>query len=194
MWPALANGRTANEMRAGFRKCLCLPSCRFWNPATSYKPYWIMRDLWLCLHHPAAIELSSSSPDTRHLGHPARTEPALPSPHIRNQLTAPQGASKGICYLFLLPAAAAGTPIKPCLNFFSGLLLISMDWQRPRTLGDINITLCLCRTNPWGLVWQGTPDLTRASKLLWDFSRGSWETGHARGRTWGWSCQHHPAS
>ena len=30
--------------------------------------------------------------------------------------------------------AAAGAPVKPCLNFWSGLWLISIDSQRPRTL------------------------------------------------------------
>ena len=37
------------------------------------------------------------------------------------------GVSKGTCYLFSLPPAAAGVPIKPCLNFLSGLLSISID-------------------------------------------------------------------
>ena len=31
-----------------------------------------------------------------------------------------QRASNGICFLFLFPLAAAGAPVKPCLNFLSG--------------------------------------------------------------------------
>ena len=37
-----------------------------------------------------------------------------------------QRVSKGTCYFFLPPLAAAGAPIKPCLNFLSGLLSISI--------------------------------------------------------------------
>ena len=44
----------------------------------------------------------------------------LPSSHIRNRLMGEQ-ASKGNYWLFSLPAARAGTPIKPFLNFLSGL-------------------------------------------------------------------------
>ena len=53
---------------------------------------------------------------------PLRAPPdtPLPSPHIRNQLAPPRGASKGTCYWFSLPASVAGIPLKPCLNFFSG--------------------------------------------------------------------------
>ena len=49
----------------------------------------------------------------------------LPSPHIRNQLACPlspsERASKGNCYLFSLPPTAIGAPVKPCLNFLSGV-------------------------------------------------------------------------
>ena len=61
----------------------------------------------------------------------------LPSPHIRNQLPPPWGASNGTCCLFSLLLAAAGAPVKPCLNFLSGLGSISIDWGRPRTLTGI---------------------------------------------------------
>ena len=37
------------------------------------------------------------------------------------------GVSKGTCYLFSLPPAAAGAPVNPCLHFLSGLLSISTD-------------------------------------------------------------------
>ena len=39
----------------------------------------------------------------------------------------PRGASKGTCYLLSLPHTAAGAPVKPCLNFLSGILSISID-------------------------------------------------------------------
>ena len=54
-------------------------------------------------------------------------DPPLASPHMRNQLTPPWGASKEIWYLLLLPSAAAGAPIKSCLNFLSGFLSVSID-------------------------------------------------------------------
>ena len=39
----------------------------------------------------------------------------------------PQGAGKqGTCCLFSLPSAAAGAPIKPCLNLLSGLWSVSI--------------------------------------------------------------------
>ena len=66
-----------------------------------------------------ADHLSSSSG----LNYPS----APPSPLFRDQLAAPQGVSKRICYLFLLPCAAAGVLVKPCLNSLSGLLSISFD-------------------------------------------------------------------
>ena len=46
----------------------------------------------------------------------------LPSPHTKSELDPFQGAGKGTCYLFSLPPAAGpGAPVKPCLNFLSGL-------------------------------------------------------------------------
>ena len=58
----------------------------------------------------------------------------LPSPHVRNQLGSPlpsprpgEQVSKGNCYLFSLPAAAAGSPINPC-NEFLVCPLINFYW------------------------------------------------------------------
>jgi len=57
---------------------------------------------------------------------PAQTlDPPLPSFPLGHQLAHVQEASKGTCYLFLLPAALV--PVKPCLNVLSGLLSISID-------------------------------------------------------------------
>ena len=39
----------------------------------------------------------------------------------------PKQASQRACWLFSLATAAAGTSTKPCLNFFSGLWIISID-------------------------------------------------------------------
>ena len=64
-----------------------------------------------------------------HLSHPSCPIPGHISFGVRNQLVSPCRASRGPCYLFLLSAAAAGTPIKPCLNVLSVLLSISIDWE-----------------------------------------------------------------
>ena len=79
-----------------------------------------------------ACPLHSTPPKGRadSLSHPSGLTPG----HTPTQLTPPQGASKGTCYLFSLPRAAAGAPIKPCLNFLSGFLSISIDWGWPRML------------------------------------------------------------
>ena len=60
-----------------------------------------------------------------HLSH--QGSPSLLLPHIRNQLTPPQGVRKGNCCLFLLPPAAARFPINPCLNFLCDFLSVSID-------------------------------------------------------------------
>ena len=44
-------------------------------------------------------------------------------------------------YMFSLPSAATGAPVKLCLNFLTGLLSISSNWRRPRTLVGINTLL-----------------------------------------------------
>ena len=56
-------------------------------------------------------------------------------------LHVPLEANKGNYYLFSLPAATVGAPIKPFLNFLSGLLSISIDWGRPRNLISIRNSL-----------------------------------------------------
>ena len=60
-------------------------------------------------------------------------------PGVGSKRHFPWGVSKGTCYLFLLPSAAAGAPIKHCLNFLTSLLSISIDWGKPRTLGGSNV-------------------------------------------------------
>ena len=52
---------------------------------------------------------------------PPLDTPLLSLPRRNRLATPPQGASKGTCYLFSLPAATAGAPVKTCLNFLSGL-------------------------------------------------------------------------
>ena len=59
--------------------------------------------------------------------------PPLPSPHLRNQLALLQGMSKGTCFLFLLPLAAAQVPVKLCLNFSSGLFISCYGLHSPGT-------------------------------------------------------------
>ena len=71
-----------------------------------------------------ACPLHTASPKgcRKHLSHPSGQTPEHTHTlnPLRNKLTAPSGSSKQ-GKLFSLPAAAAGTPVKPCLNFLSGL-------------------------------------------------------------------------
>ena len=46
----------------------------------------------------------------------------LPSHHLRDQLTTPQGVNKGTCF-FSLPCAAVWVPIKTCLTSYQFLLI-----------------------------------------------------------------------
>ena len=48
---------------------------------------------------------------------------ARPTPTLCEEpaLLPPRAVSRGTGHLFLLPHAAAGPPVKPCLNFLSGL-------------------------------------------------------------------------
>ena len=85
----------------------------------------------LCTQHHQATHLSHPSDPT-----PGPTptltpyeEPALPA----------LGSEQGDLLLVSLPPATAGAPVKPCLNFLSGLSSISIDWGRPRTLVGISI-------------------------------------------------------
>ena len=60
-------------------------------------------------NHPS----NPSAPTPRHT--------PTPSPYREPACPPSWGASKGNFLLFLLPAARAGAPVKPCLNFLSGL-------------------------------------------------------------------------
>ena len=110
-----------------------------------------------------------------HLSHPlARPlDTPLPSPHIRNKLAPPWGASKQKnCCLFSLPPAAAGAAVKPCLNFLSGIWSISIDWGRPGTLVGNNNT-----ENTKGSWWFLAPLLFLNEKVnLWCCPAALWET------------------
>ena len=59
------------------------------------------------------------------LSHPSGLTLTLTS--YKGPASPPQGVSTRTCYMFSLPGAAAGAPVKPCLNFSSGLLSISID-------------------------------------------------------------------
>ena len=77
----------------------------------------------------------------------------LPSVHTKNQLTPPQGAKKRTCCLFLLSHAAAGAPIKPCLDFSSGLLSVSTEGQEP---WSVTPTMPVCSTITEHPLCEGT--------------------------------------
>ena len=68
-------------------------------------------------------------------------KPASPTPSPPQLHPPTSGASKGRCYLLSLPPETTGAPVKPCLNFLTGLLSISIDWGRPRTLVGIGFTV-----------------------------------------------------
>ena len=55
-----------------------------------------------------------------HLRHPP-TQPLGPRLCKEPVLPPPRAVSWGTCYLFLLPHTTAEAPVKPCLNFLSGL-------------------------------------------------------------------------
>ena len=85
---------------------------------------WNVISPW-CLHTAPPTGLAD------HLRHPSSlTQQSAPTITLFKE-TAPNpqpwGASKGICYLFSFPWAAARISVKPCLNFSSGLLSISID-------------------------------------------------------------------
>ena len=77
-----------------------------------------------CPHH--HLRDGQATPPAQTLDTPI---PCTLTPHLRTQ-----GVSKGICCLCSPPTPAAGTPIKLCLNFLSGLQSISSYWGGPRTL------------------------------------------------------------
>ena len=64
-----------------------------------------------------------------HLSHPSGLTPGhspVLTPYRKPDCT-PFGNEPGNLFLFSLPPAAVGDPIKPCLNFLSGLLTVSTD-------------------------------------------------------------------
>ena len=84
-----------------------------------------------------------------------------PYPHRVEGTSLPplrEPASKGNCYLFSLPPGAAGAPVKPCLNFLSGLWSISVDWGRPRTLA--------CNTSYFHISSLSIPGYTACSPVI----------------------------
>ena len=77
---------------------------------------------------------TSHAPCTKHHKEVGKTlDTPTPSPHARHQLTRPQGASNGTCYLSSLPLATTGTPIKCCLNVLAWphQFLLTGEGQEP---------------------------------------------------------------
>ena len=74
------------------------------------------------------LHMPPANSTTKRVGRPPKP-PFQPDPwthpytsHLMNELLFPQRVSKGACYLFLFPPAAGiEAPIKPSLNFLSGL-------------------------------------------------------------------------
>ena len=95
------------------------PNWYFWRVGRRNRVLGAKAGYCACLLH--------STPPKRwvdHLSHPSSRplNTSLPSPYIRNQLSPPRGVSEqGKLLLCSLPAVSAGTPVRPCLNFLSGL-------------------------------------------------------------------------
>ena len=74
-----------------------------------------------------------------HLSYPSSLTPghsSILTPY-KEQVVPSWGVSEQgnlTCWLFSPSSAAVEAPIKPCLNFLSGLWSISIDWGRPKTL------------------------------------------------------------
>ena len=80
--------------------------------------------------------LSTTKGWTNHLSSPSSSTPGLTPTltHIlRNELTSLWGVSRGACCLFSLLPAKAGSPVKHCLSFLSGIYSVFIDWRNPRT-------------------------------------------------------------
>ena len=78
---------------------------------------------WKQKHGTSACPLHSTLPE---MGKPPKL-PSSPIPGPTPTLKPHNGADKGTYYLFSLLPTAAGTLIKPCLNFLSHLISISID-------------------------------------------------------------------
>ena len=100
------------------------PSCHFWRAGSKNRVLGAKAGNCAC---PLHTTLPNGWAD--HLSHSAGPTPG-PAPTLtpcKEPPRPPRRMSRGTCYLFSLPPAAAGTPIKPCLYFLSGLLSISLD-------------------------------------------------------------------
>ena len=67
-------------------------------------------------HHLRGGQTTSATPPAR----PLDTPPTL-TPYEEPARPASGASEQGNLFLFSLPPAAAGAPVKPCLNFLSGL-------------------------------------------------------------------------
>lgn len=114
-------------------------------------------------------------PPKRWANHPP-AQPPGPGPTLypykELALPWPGGARKANCYLFSLPPAAAGAPIKPCLNFLSGLFyqfLLIKKGQEPWSVTDSAATTKGQLSPFWERSWalQGPP---KAASLWWQVS------------------------
>ena len=96
------------------------PNCHFWRAGSKNRVSVAKAGYWECPLH-------STPPKgwTKLLSYPFSSTHRLTStyPHSiqGTSLPPPRGASKGNHYLFSLPPAAAGAPVKPSLNFWSGI-------------------------------------------------------------------------
>ena len=76
-----------------------------------------------------------------HVSHPSSLTPGY-TPTLtpfKEPTHSASGSKQGNLLLVFGPHAAAGDPIKPCLNFLPGFQSISICWGRPRTLVSIII-------------------------------------------------------
>ena len=106
------------------------PNCNFYFWSAGSKSRESARDLctW---HHQEGQHNTCPTP-------PGRPNPLPSSPHFRDHLASPWGASGGTCYWFSLPCAAADVPVKFCLNSTPGPLSI-FTGQRVQERGSVTL-------------------------------------------------------
>ena len=101
------------------------PNCHFWRARSKNRELVAKAGYCACPLHTTPPKGWTNDPS-----HPSGQTPGyIPTLIPYKEQACPhfgKWASKGTCYLFLPPPATARAPVKPCLNFVSGLWSISI--------------------------------------------------------------------
>lgn len=97
-----------------------------------------------------------------HLTHPSSLP--LPPPRIRNQLAPPGAEHVTCCYSLLLQQEPQ---IKPCLNFFSALLPIAVDWKGQEPWSIIQFLHPISSARKYSLLLTTLGDTTVQGLVRW---------------------------